>query len=115
MKLVLPWPPKELSPNARPHRMELARVKKRYRKACSNTALVQGAGPIEAASLSMRLVFVPPDRRARDVDNCVASLKAGLDGLADVLMVDDKHWHWSHPPVIAADEVGGFVRVEVLG
>jgi crossover junction endodeoxyribonuclease RusA len=112
LNLVLPWPPKELSPNARLHHMALARVKKRFRVACGLQAMAQGARRLQAENLALRVVFVPPDRRARDVDNCVAAMKAGFDGLADVLGVDDSRWRWSDPPVLS-DQVGGFVRVEV--
>lgn len=45
-----------------------------------------------------------------DLDNCLARMKSGLDGLADVLGVDDKNWTLT---IARADEVGGFVRVEV--
>lgn len=33
--------------------------------------------------------FVPPDRRRRDDDNLLAMFKAGRDGLADALGIDD--------------------------
>lgn len=110
---TLPWPPKGLSPNDRPHRMELARLKKRYRSACALTAISQGAARLQAEQLEVNLVFVPPNKRPRDVDNCVASVKAGLDGLADVLGVDDSRWVWARPPAIS-EAVGGYVRVEVI-
>ena len=38
-------------------------------------------------------------------------MKSGLDGLVDVLGVDDSRWKVSFE---MAQEVGGFVRVEVL-
>lgn len=33
--------------------------------------------------------FCPPDRRRRDDDNMLAAFKAGRDGVADALGVDD--------------------------
>jgi crossover junction endodeoxyribonuclease RusA len=42
--------------------------------------------------LRVSLDFRPPDRRRRDLDNLLASMKAGLDGLADALGVDDSRW-----------------------
>ena len=108
--LTLPWPPKELSPNARHHWGALSRAKKAYRAACAWTAKEQGARKVEADALAVRITFVPPDRRARDTDNMLASIKAGLDGLADVLGVDDSRWTLT---IARADEVGGMVRVEV--
>ena len=111
INFVLPWPPAKLSPNARLHFMALAREKKQYRRACWATALQQGAKRIEAERLSVHLTFVPPNRRARDEDNLVASMKSGLDGLSDAIGVDDSCWKLTHD--VAHGEVGGMVRVRV--
>lgn len=108
--ITLPWPSSALSPNTRQHWSALARAKKAYRAACAWTAKEQGAGRIDAQRLHLTITFYPPNRRAYDLDNCLARLKSGLDGLADVLGVDDKHWSLT---ISKADEVGGFVRVEV--
>lgn len=108
LQLTLPWPPKELSPNARQHWSALSRAKKAYRAACAWTAKEQGAQRIEAERLHVSLVFYPPSRRAFDLDNMLARMKSGLDGLADVLGVDDKHWTLT---ISKADSVGGFVKV----
>jgi crossover junction endodeoxyribonuclease RusA len=110
MNLTLPWPPKELSPNARMHWAALSRAKKAFRQACAWTAKSQGATAMEAQRLAVHLVFVPPNRQRRDADNCLAAMKAGLDGLADVLCVDDSRWRISFE---LADQIGGMVRVEV--
>lgn len=110
LQLTLPWPPSDLSPNARQHWSKLARAKKAYRAACAWTAKEQGAKRIEAERLRLTITFVPPNRRAHDLDNCLARFKSGLDGLADVLGVDDKAWSLT---ISKSDEVGGLVRVEV--
>jgi crossover junction endodeoxyribonuclease RusA len=110
MHITLPWPPKELSPNARQHWSKLARAKKAYRAACAVQAQAQGAKRIQAERLHVALVFYPPTRRAFDLDNMLARMKSGLDGLADVLGVDDRHWSLS---IDRAGEIGGMVKVEV--
>jgi crossover junction endodeoxyribonuclease RusA len=110
VNLILPWPPKDLSPNSRKHYQALARIKKAYREACAWTARQQGAGRIDAERLAVHLEFVPPDRRHRDWDNMLAAFKAGADGLADVIGVDDHYWRISFN---VADEVGGMVRVRI--
>ena len=107
---TLPWPPSALSPNARQHWSRLSRAKKAYRNICACMAKEQGAQRIEADRLHLTITFVPPNRRAHDLDNCLARMKSGLDGLADVLGVDDKHWSLS---IARADEIGGMVKVEV--
>ncbi len=113
MNIVLPWPPKELSPNARPHHMAHSRARKRYRQACALTAKAQGATRIAADSLAVNLTFIPPDRRMRDDQNLIAAMKSGLDGLADVLGVDDSKWYVTHDPY-STETIGGMVKVEVV-
>lgn len=110
MILTLPWPPTGLSPNARNHWSKLAKLKKQYREACAWTAASQGAAPTPATALHLTLTFVPPTRRAYDLDNALARMKSGLDGLADVLRVDDRHWSLT---ICKGEGIGGFVRVEV--
>lgn len=110
LSITLPWPPKELSPNARLHWSKLAKAKKLYRYACAVQARAQGAQRITADKLHVSLMFYPPSRRAFDLDNALARMKSGLDGLADVLEVDDRHWKLS---IDRAEEVGGMVKVEV--
>ena len=111
MTITLPWPPKELSPNARQHHMALARAKKAYRSVCAWQAKAQGAKPIPSdARPLVCLTFVPPDRRARDRDNMLAAMKSGLDGLADVIGCDDSRWRLQ---IEVAETIGGWVRVEI--
>lgn len=110
LNITLPWPPKELSPNARLHWSKLAKAKKAYRYACAVQARVQGAQRIEADKLHLSLTFYPPTRRGFDLDNALARMKSGLDGLADVLGVDDRHWSLS---ITRAEEIGGMVKIEV--
>jgi len=109
---TLPWPPADLSPNARGHWSKLARAKKAYREACAWTAKQQGAQKLTADALHLTLTFHAPTKRAYDLDNALARMKSGLDGLADVLGVDDSRWSLT---IRKADTVGGFVRVEVTG
>ena len=110
MKIELPWPPKELSPNARLHWTKLAKAKKAYRAECGYLAVEQGVGQMEVGKLHLSLTFYAPTRRAYDLDNALARMKSGLDGLADVPGVDDKHWSLA---IQRGDTTGGKVLVEV--
>lgn len=112
MRIVLPWPTSDLSPNARGHWAIKARAKKAYRAACAAQARSQGLTRMDAERLHLKITFVPPNRRARDLDNLLASLKSGLDGLCDVLGVDDSKW--SIEISKAEDRIGGFVEIEVM-
>lgn len=59
----------------------------------------------------VHLVFVPPDRRNRDADNMLASMKAGLDGMADAMKVDDSKFKVT---IDVSDDIGGMVKVTVI-
>lgn len=45
-----------------------------------------------SASASVSVRFHPPDGRRRDLDNLLASVKAGLDGISEAVQVDDSRW-----------------------
>ncbi len=88
-KIVLPLPPRELSPNWRGHWAQKARKAAKYRAdagtACKAMMRRYGIPTLAAANVQARFYF--RDRRNRDRDNLLASLKSGFDGLADVGMV----------------------------
>lgn len=90
----LPWPPKELSPNARVHRMQRARVARQYRHDCA-WATVEASGGIHrcprltGSDLELIAEFRMPDKRWRDADNLLAMIKAGIDGVCDATGIND--------------------------
>lgn len=94
--IELPWPPKELSPNARVHFHDKAKATKVYRDgaywltktAYSRGELMLSELPAEGEVI-LRCEFHPPDKRRRDLDGMFSSIKAGLDGIADSLEVND--------------------------
>lgn len=90
--------------------MALYKAKKAYKSACILTAKSQGLKAMGADRLHLHLVFFKPTKRSMDLDNCLGRMKAGLDGLADVLGVDDSKWHLS---MEFAPVVGGMVRVTI--
>lgn len=110
IEITLPWPPSSLSPNTRQHWSKLAKAKKAYRHECWVQAKSQGVKKSETDRLHLSIVFVPPSRRAFDLDNCLARQKSGLDGLADALGVDDKHWSLS---IAKSAEIGGMVKIKI--
>lgn len=112
ISITLPWPQASLSPNARQHYMALARARKKYRNDCWVSAHAQGARKVAADALTVSVRFAPPTRRRYDLDNLLSRMKSGLDGLADVLGVDDSRWRLR---IEMAEPVkGGAVRVEVV-
>lgn len=103
----LPWPPRELSPNARKHWSVVAKHKKQYRQLC--WAMVKQSN-IKPANLVVTLTFYRPSKRHMDLDNCLAMMKSGLDGVADALGVNDRHFKLT---VTMAEETGGYVYMEL--
>ena len=110
MTVTLPWPPRELFPNSRVHWGARARAAKAYRHACWALAKEAGIVAPDSERIHLFVDFVPPDRRRRDDDNMVAAFKAGRDGLADALGVDDSRFV-IHP--MLRDEVGGMVKIRL--
>ena len=64
-KIEFPWPPKE---EARP---------------CID----------RGCNLPLEITFHPPSKRRGDLDNQLASIKAGIDGLAAALYMDDRDFY----------------------
>lgn len=113
LELQLPWPPAQLSPNARLHWAIVYRAKAKYRDHCWAVVRAQTAERLdEKQEYALEFRFVPPDRRSYDRDNLIARMKAGIDGLADALFIDDKRFT-TLTASVSADSVGGFVEVRI--
>lgn len=112
--LILPWPSRQLHPNARVHWSRKARVTKAARQQafalarCAGWQLLQ----LPAGRLHLWIDFYPPDRRRRDDDGLLASMKAARDGIADALGIDDSRFI-SHPYVRDEVRKGGEVRIRI--
>lgn len=111
MELILPWPPAACSPNARVHWTKKSKAAKAYRAACHLLAK-QARITAPAGEALLMLEFVPPDRRRRDDDNLLAMFKAGRDGLADALGIDDNVFA-TQIRVSKETIKGGAVRVRI--
>jgi crossover junction endodeoxyribonuclease RusA len=103
LTVTFPWPHKDLSPNARKHWRAVSKRKKAYRTGCAweaQQAFNEAGRPIMRGVVA-KVTFHPPCARKRDLDNAIASIKAGLDGIADVIGVDDSQWglsqQWGEP------------------
>lgn len=107
----LPWPARDLHPNARCHWARKARATKAARTSAAWSAKAAGIQPVEARALNVTVIFNPPNNRAHDVDGLVSSCKPYFDGLADVIGVDDRHWQIT--PRKEAVRPLGNVRIEM--
>jgi crossover junction endodeoxyribonuclease RusA len=94
------WPDSVLSPNNRAHwkRKADARAPQRREAAilCLHATTHDQREVIrQAGRMKLRLEFLPPDRRGRDSDNLLAASKGLIDGIADAIGLDDKHYEIS--------------------
>ncbi len=112
--IVLPWPPKELSPNARVHWAKKSKAAKQYRAECFLLTKKAGIAAPQSGEILFALEFVPPDRRKRDDDNLLASCKALRDGVADALGIDDSRFI-TQLRISRETVKGGEVRVRIQG
>lgn len=91
--LELPWPSSLLSPNARLHWAAKAKAVKEARSVAGWAAVsTRELERFKGKALKVTAVFCPPDARRRDRDNMLASIKPYLDGIADVIGVDDSNF-----------------------
>ena len=98
--ITLDWPPRQLSPNARVHYSVKSPITKGYlahasnttRVACHDHGLRDRIDPHSDDPITLAIEFHPPDARRRDLDNMLSSIKAGLDGIAEALGVNDQRF-----------------------
>ena len=101
--ITLPWPPKEISPNAKraKHWSRYSGKAADYRWDC-NVLTLEALGRTRfAAPPTVNVHYHPPDARHRDDDNMTGAFKSGRDGIADAIRHDDSTWrpvNHFHPP-----------------
>ena len=108
--ITFPWPPSSLRPNVKTHWATKAKATKEYKEVCFYLTKEQNLPTKEYTEL--HLIFTPPSKRHYDLDNLLASMKAGLDGMALALKIDDKCF--TKITVEKTENVGGMVKV-ILG
>lgn len=89
-KITIPWFDKSCSPNARVHwRKKAAEVKAQKLEAFYIAAKIKKVD--HNKNIPVHITF-KPKRMAHDLDNCLASIKAALDGIATQIGTDDKNF-----------------------
>lgn len=118
IEITLPWPNAKLNPNRSKgcHWKSTASLRKLARADAYflTKQASRGATFPMGQEVAMVIVFVQPDRRARDRDNLLAAFKPSLDGVADALGVNDAQFE----PITVRREYGGkpgSVRIEIGG
>jgi hypothetical protein len=115
-ELVLPWPDRALHPNKRVHWSKRAKAAKAARAEACLIAKAAGWHRMTwpSGQLHIWLDGYPTDRRRRDADGLLSSLKPWLDGIADAMGIDDCRFV-PHPWVKPEVRKGGEVRVRITG
>lgn len=116
LRIIMAWPSRALSPNARVHWSKRAKAAKPYRLLGFSKALAARAAhqlePLGSAQpVEVVVTFLPPDRRGRDDDNMIGAFKSGRDGIADGLGVNDKMFRCTYR--VGEPVKGGRVVVDV--
>jgi crossover junction endodeoxyribonuclease RusA len=89
----LPWPAPPITANQRNHWRKQATLVKAVRTSIhTHISLGQFTGapwPVMAGHVTVELHYWPRDKRRRDADNLVPTLKSACDGLVDAGVVRD--------------------------
>lgn len=102
LRIELPLPPKELSPNARVHWSVRARATREAIDQVFAAVLEQGGKPRSFDHATVTMTFVVPNKRRRDKQNLIGASKAYIDGLVGTVIKDD---NWQsieeiYPPIV---------------
>lgn len=106
------WPPRTLHPNSRPHWAAKAKAVRSYREYAEVMAMASGVEIDGTKALHLHAIFYPPSKRHYDIDGLLSNIKAGIDGIADGLGIND--YAFRSASVEIGDVVkGGGVRVVI--
>ena len=115
--LVLPWPDMSLMPNRKNGRhwgsVQGAKAKARRDGHVVAWSELGRAKFHHSGRVPVRITFMSPDNRARDIDNLLACIKPQLDGIAKAIDVDDKYFR----PMVLDEGVDperrGYLKIEL--
>lgn len=105
MTIALPYPHKSLWPNGRSHWAVKAREAKKLRK---EAAWATKAANVRVCDSPIPLHITCHPKRtgpAPDKDNIIAAAKHAIDGIADALGINDRHF--AAPTVTVSDQRTG--------
>jgi crossover junction endodeoxyribonuclease RusA len=104
MTITLPLPYRPLSPNVTCHPLTKSKYVKQYRTIARLRMLEALGGKPSPGFKEYRLRFFFGTNRKRDDDNAAASFKAGRDGIADALRMDDHGLRMASSPQMFTDK-----------
>jgi len=83
------WPDRNMHPNSRSHWAEKSKAVKKYRDYAEIMARQSGVKVSADKTLHLHAIFYPPSKRHYDIDGLLSNIKAGIDGIADGLGIND--------------------------
>jgi crossover junction endodeoxyribonuclease RusA len=117
LTITLSWPNMDLMPNRKNGRhwggTQAAKVRARQEGHMSTIHALGRNKLLTDKSVAVKLTFVAPDNRHRDLDNLLACEKSRLDGIAQALGIDDKHFKPITVDAAVDSKKQGFVIVEI--
>jgi crossover junction endodeoxyribonuclease RusA len=108
-KLTFPWPPSALKPNVKTHWTKKAKFAKEYKEVCFY--LTKESKICQDTYKSLEMVFYPPNKRGFDLDNMLATMKSGIDGMCLALNIDDNCF--KKISVEMSEDIGGYVKINL--
>ena len=119
LTITLPWPDPKLMPNRKNGRhWGVTQFQKEQARSDGYYAAQNALGRDSLnrpERIPLKITFAAPDRRGRDIDNLLSSLKHSLDGIALGLGVNDKQFRPLSIDVLLDADKKGFVLVEIGG
>lgn len=117
LTIALPWINPRLMPNRKNgaawQSSHAAKVQAREDGRLSALAALGRHELTKADTYHLKVTFVAPDGRHRDLDNMLAACKAALDGVAEALGIDDRCFRPVTIDVARDSKKEGFVLVEI--
>jgi len=108
--VTLDWPSQKSSMNSREHWSKKAASQKAQKHAAA--MLCRHLPKCEHKDdIAVTVMFLPPDKRRRDADNLLSSIKLSLDAIAAQIGVDDSRF-W--PVKLDKEHGAATARVEVF-
>ena len=117
--IILPLPGGILSPNctigSMGGRFAKAGAIKKYRRLAEEAVRVENIESAPWVSMSVMATFFFKDKRRRDPDNALGSLKAAHDGIVDSGLIKDDDWDRMKrkEPVLALDRIHPRVELTI--
>lgn len=113
--IVLPYPPTELWPNKCSYfGMKKAKTKAQYRliaKLAAMGAKPRGFQPLKEAEA--QVTYYSAQKRRRDADNALATLKGAFDGIVDAKVLEDDHGLRHAPVAFCVDKENPRVEISI--